>query len=279
MYRYKHVAPIVKWAGGKRQLLPEIKPLLPRRIPLYCEPFFGGGAVFFSRQPRRAVINDLNSDLMEMYRVVRDNPHELIESLKQHENSPEYFYRLRNLDRDREAFSALSPVQKASRLIYLNKTCFNGLFRVNASGEFNTPYGRYKNPNIINKRVLCSVSRYLNHADIALSSEDFESVLSRLPKGAFVYLDPPYDPVSDTANFTGYQGGGFSRAEQIRLKNCCDDLNRRGIRFLLSNSATPFILELYQSYDITIVEAARAINSVGLGRGAVREVLVKNYGI
>ena len=278
MYKYRHLAPIVKWAGGKRQLLPSILPMIPKRLHLYCEPFFGGGAVFFARQPQNALINDINPDLMEMYAVVRDDVEGLIADLKRHKNTEEYFYALRNLDRDKEAFAKLSPLQRASRLIYLNKTCYNGLYRVNSAGEFNTPYGRYKNPNIVNRQVLHSVSRYLNHAQLTFASEDFEAVLSRLPKGAFVYLDPPYDPLSETANFTGYVGGGFSKEEQLRLKNCCDDLTRRGIRFILSNSATPFILNLYHGYNITFVDALRAINSVGAGRGAVREVLVTNYG-
>ena len=169
-------------------------------------------------------------------------------------------------------------MERASRLIYLNKTCFNGLFRVNSSGAFNSPFGRYKNPNIVNEQVLRAVSGYLNTSRVDLYSEDFSITLARVQPGSFVYLDPPYDPVSDTASFTGYQKDGFDRNEQLRLKQCCDELTRRGIQFLLSNSATDFIKELYRGYDITVVRAKRAINADAAKRGAIEEVLIRNYG-
>lgn len=275
----KLVVPVVKWVGGKRQLLTEITPLLPEHFSTYCEPFLGGGAVLFSIQPSKAIVNDLNTDLMTVYQVIRDDVDALIESLKKHENTAEYFYAIRDIDRDKANYQALSPIKKASRLIYLNKTCFNGLFRVNSSGEFNSPFGHYKNPNIVNEPVLRAVNKYFNANHITFYSEDFSLTLDRLRKGSFVYLDPPYDPVSDTANFTGYNKGGFARKEQIRLKQCCDELTSRGIKFLLSNSATDFIKELYQEYDITIVKAKRAINADAQKRGAIEEVLIRNYGI
>ena len=273
-----HAAPVVKWVGGKRQLLPQILPLIPKRMTAYCEPFLGGGAVLFALQPRRALVNDLNQDLITVYRVIRENADALIEHLSRHENTPEYFYRIRDLDRDKEAYAALSDVEKASRLLYLNKTCYNGLFRVNASGAFNSPYGHYRRPNIVNEQTIRGVSRYFNSCDITFFSGDFASVLEQVPKGGFVYLDPPYDPVSDTASFTGYNRGGFGREEQVRLKECCDALTARGVKFLLSNSATPFIRELYGSYRVSIVQARRAVNSVASRRGAIEEVLVRNYG-
>lgn len=278
MEHIAHAAPVVKWVGGKRQLLPQILPLIPKRMSAYCEPFLGGGAVLFALQPRRALVNDLNQDLITVYRVIKENADALIEHLSRHENTPEYFYRIRDLDRDREAYAALSDVEKASRLLYLNKTCYNGLFRVNASGAFNSPYGHYRRPNIVNEQTIRGVSRYFNSCDIAFFSEDFAAVLDRVPRGGFVYLDPPYDPVSDTASFTGYNRGGFGREEQGRLKACCDALTARGVRFLLSNSATPFIRELYSSYHVSIVQARRAVNSVASRRGAIEEVLVRNYG-
>ena len=278
MEHIAHAAPVVKWVGGKRQLLPQILPLIPKRMSAYCEPFLGGGAVLFALQPRRALVNDLNQDLITVYRVIKENADALIEHLSRHENTPEYFYRIRDLDRDREAYAALSDVEKASRLLYLNKTCYNGLFRVNASGAFNSPYGHYRRPNIVNEQTIRGVSRYFNSCDIAFFSEDFAAVLDRVPRGGFVYLDPPYDPVSDTASFTGYNRGGFGREEQVRLKACCDALTARGVRFLLSNSATPFIRELYSSYHVPIVQARRAVNSVASRRGAIEEVLVRNYG-
>lgn len=272
------VIPVVKWVGGKRQLLDEITPLLPRRITSYCEPFLGGGAVLFSIQPSKAIINDINEDLMLVYEVIRDDVEGLIKSLKQYENTSEYFYRIRDIDRDKEFYHSMSKVERASRLIYLNKTCFNGLFRVNSSGEFNSPFGHYKNPNIVNEPVLRAVNKYFNANKIQIYNEDFETTLKRVNKGGFVYLDPPYDPVSDTANFTGYNKGGFNRKEQERLKKCCDELTQRGVNFMLSNSATAFIRELYRNYDITIVKAKRAINSNASKRGAVEEVLIRNYG-
>lgn len=275
----KLAAPVVKWVGGKRQLLDEIAPRLPKRITTYCEPFLGGGAVLFSLQPRNAIVNDLNADLMLVYEVIRDDVELLIAALEQHENTAEYFYNIRDLDRDKNAYREMSAVERASRIIYLNKTCYNGLFRVNASGEFNSPFGHYKNPNIVNAPVLRAVSKYLTANNIQLLHIDFEEVLQRVPRGGFIYLDPPYDPVSDTASFTGYNRGGFGREEQERLKRCCDELAARGVRFLLSNSATSFIKELYTGYTVEIVHAKRAINSDASKRGAVEEVLIRNYGI
>jgi DNA adenine methylase len=274
----KLVAPVVKWVGGKRQLLSEIEPLFPKRYTTYCEPFVGGGAVLFSKQPRHAIVNDLNKDLITTYLVIRDDVRTLIELLKQYENTADYFYKVRDLDRDKEQYSQLSSVEKAARLLYLNKTCYNGLFRVNSSGEFNSPFGNYKNPNIVNEPVLLAVNKYFCNNDIAFYSEDFASTLKRIKRGAFVYLDPPYDPVSDTSSFTGYNKGGFDRKEQIRLKNCCDELSANGIKFMLSNSSTDFIKELYNNYNITTVNANRAINSNGQKRGKVEEVIIRNYG-
>lgn len=279
MAKNKLAAPVVKWVGGKRQLLDEITPRLPKRITSYCEPFLGGGAVLFSLQPKNAIVNDLNADLMLVYEVIRDNVELLIAALEQHENTPEYFYNIRDLDRDKDAYREMSSIERASRIIYLNKTCYNGLFRVNASGEFNSPFGHYKNPNIVNAPVLRAVSKYLTANNIQLFHMDFEEVLRQVPRGGFVYLDPPYDPVSDTASFTGYNRGGFGREEQERLKRCCDELTERRVRFLLSNSATSFIRELYAGYTVEIVHAKRAINSDASKRGAVEEVLIRNYGI
>ena len=274
----KLVSPVVKWVGGKRQLLEDITPLIPSRMTMYCEPFLGGGAVLFSRQPKKAIVNDINSDLMLVYEVIRDDVESLIRVLNTYENNAERFYEVRDLDRDKVSYQAMSKVQRASRTIYLNKTCYNGLFRVNSSGEFNTPFGYYKNPNIVNEPVLRAVSKYLSTSGVQLFCEDFEVTLQRVPKGGFVYLDPPYDPVSDTASFTGYNSGGFDRDEQIRLKKCCDELTKRGVKFLLSNSSTEFIRELYSTYSVSTVHAKRTINSDGSKRGAIEEVLIRNYG-
>ncbi|BDU96317.1 DNA adenine methylase [Clostridium perfringens] len=270
-------APVLKWVGGKRQLMSEIEKVLPKTYTTYYEPFIGGGAVLFELQPKKAVINDVNGELINLYNVIKDDVELLIEDLKKHENTPEYFYSIRELDRKKDKYENLSNVEKASRIVYLNKTCFNGLFRVNKAGEFNSPFGKYKNPNIVDEVTLRAVSKYFNKADIKILNGDFEASLKGIRKGAFVYLDPPYDPVSNSANFTGYDKGGFNRDEQIRLKKLCDKLDKKGVKFLLSNSATDFIKDLYKDYNIKIVKAKRAINSNGNARGEVDEVLVRNY--
>ena len=237
----------------------------------------GGGAVLFHLQPGRAVVNDINEELINMYLVIKDNVEELVDSLKKHKNEKEYYYMIRDLDRDKEKYNQLSNIEKASRIIYLNKTCYNGLFRVNSQGQFNVPFGRYKNPDIVNETTLRAVSNYLNKAEITFKCTDFEEAVKGIKKGAFVYFDPPYDPVSDTSSFTGYDINGFDKKEQERLKELCDKLDKRGVKFLLSNSATDFILDLYKDYNTTVVKARRAINSKGNRRGEIDEVLVKNY--
>ena len=278
MKRNKLAVPFVKWVGGKRQLLAVLSELMPEKnIRSYCEPFVGGGAMLFHLQPGVAYVNDINSELINVYSVIKNSVDALIIELSRFENKREIFYEVRSWDRDKFKYSSLSDIQRAARVIFLNKTCFNGLYRVNNAGEFNSPFGYYRNPNIINAPVLRAVSRYLNSAEIYLSSRDYSEVLAKIERGTFVYLDPPYDPVSDSASFTGYARGGFSRNEQVRLRECCDDLSRRGIKFMLSNSATNFIMDLYSEYNITVVKAKRAVNSAGNKRGDVEEVIVRNY--
>ncbi len=277
MKKNKLVAPVLKWVGGKRQLIETFLPLLPKRITSYCEPFVGGGALLFHLQPDTAQVNDINKDLICVYTTIRDSVDKLIGELKKYKNESDFFYSVRDWDRNKEKYSSLSEVEKAARILYLNKTCYNGLYRVNNAGEFNSPFGNYRNPNIVNEPVLRAVSSYFNKATIHFSSMDYAEVLSEIKKGTFVYLDPPYDPVSETSSFTGYSKGGFPREEQIRLRESCDELHRRGIKFMLSNSATPFIMEQYREYNITVVQAKRAINSIGSKRGDVDEVVVRNY--
>ncbi len=271
------VAPVLKWVGGKRQLLNELCEQLPKDITSYCEPFVGGGALLFALQPQKAVINDINQDLICVYETIKDNVDELIEELQKFKNTEKSFYRVRAQDRNHQRYEKLSNVKKAARILYLNKTCFNGLYRVNSLGEFNAPYGYYKNPNIVNEEGLRAVSEYFKRAQIQITSQDFAKVLEELDSDTFVYLDPPYDPVNTTSNFTNYAKDGFIREDQIKLKQCCDELNKRGIKFMLSNSATDFIKDLYSNYNVTIVKAKRAINSVGSKRGSVDEVIIRNY--
>jgi len=277
MKKNKLVTPVLKWVGGKRQLLDTLTPLLPKRVTTYCEPFVGGGAMLFHMQPKIAFVNDINSDLIHVYTVIKNDVESLITALAEYKNEADFFYSVRDWDRDKAKYKSLTDIERAARIIYLNKTCYNGLYRVNNAGEFNSPFGSYKNPNIINAPVLRAVSSYFNSATIYFSSTDYAEVLSSLPKGTFVYLDPPYDPLSTTSNFTGYSRGGFTQDDQIRLRECCDELTKRGIKFMLSNSSTPFIREQYAAYNITIVQAKRAINSVASKRGDVDEVVVRNY--
>jgi len=275
------VKPFLKWAGGKRQLLPEIKKYLPKNIgkTTYFEPFLGGGALLFDLQPKTAIVNDSNKELINCYRVIKDKVEELIEILKIHKakNSKEYYDYLRGIDRSKE-YREYSDIQKAARIIYLNKTCYNGLFRVNSKGHFNVPFGRYKNPNILDEAVLRGINDYLNQKSVTFLNRDFAEAVESAKKGDFIYFDPPYDPVSNTASFTGYDINGFNQNEQRRLKQVVDDLTEKGCYVMLSNSATDFILDLYKDYKETIVvSATRSINSNALKRGKIDEVLVLNY--
>jgi DNA adenine methylase (dam) len=276
------VKPFLKWAGGKRQLLPEILEYLPKNIgkTTYFEPFLGGGALLFELQPKQAIVNDSNRELINCYQVIKDDVEELIEVLKDHKarNSKEYFDYLRGIDRLKQ-YNKFSDIQKAARIIYLNKTCYNGLFRVNSKGYFNVPFGRYKNPNILDEAVLRGVNNYFNQNTVTFLNTDFAEAVKDAKKGDFIYFDPPYDPVSNTASFTGYDINGFNQNEQKRLKEVVDELTEKGCNVMLSNSATDFILDLYKDYKETtkIVSATRSINSNALKRGKINEVLVLNY--
>jgi DNA adenine methylase len=271
------VAPFLKWVGGKRQLLKAINELLPKNIIDYYEPFVGGGALLFKIQPKKSVLNDFNKELINVYNVIKNEPELLINDLKIHPNTSDYFYKIRALDRSKK-FENISELKKASRVIYLNKTCYNGLYRVNKAGQFNTPFGKYVRPNIVNETTIRAVSEYLNGNDITILNGDFEAALKGIKKGAFVYFDPPFDPLSASSNFTGYVQGGFNTNDQIRLRDLCNQLNDKGIKFLVSNSATPLIEDLYKDYEIKHVKAKRSINSVAEKRGEIDEVLIRNYG-
>lgn len=227
-------------------------------------------------QPKKAVINDINRELINCYEVIRDSVDELIDELKSHQNEKNYYYAIRDWDRN-ENYKCKTSVQRASRIIFLNKTCYNGLFRVNSKGQFNVPFGRYKNPNILDVNVLKAVNKYLNENQVEILNLDFQEAVKNASKGDFIYFDPPYDPVSDSAYFTSYDMNGFSKKEQIRLKETFDELDHRGCNVLLSNAHTDFIVDLYRSYNQTKISAIRAINSNAHKRGKVDEILVKNY--
>lgn len=269
--------PFLKWAGGKRQLLPVLHQHLPPGFHTYYEPFVGAGALLLDLQPRQVVINDLNAELINCYQVIQKQPEALIQALQHHQNSPDYFYAIRALDRHPGAYAQLTDVQRASRTIYLNKTCYNGLYRVNRKGEFNAPFGRYRNPCIADASTIRAVSRFLNARPVRLLNQDFEKSLTGARSGDFVYFDPPYDPLTASASFTAYQQDGFGRTEQKRLARVVHDLTRRGCRVMLSNSNTDFIRSLYKDLHMVRVPANRRINSKASDRGLVDELLILNY--
>lgn len=266
--------PIVKWVGGKRQLMFELLKNMPQDYNRYFEPFIGGGALFFELHPQNAYISDMNEELINLYSVVRDNVYELINDLNKHEVSKEYFLEIRNIDRTEE-YAKLSDVERASRFIYLNRTCFNGMYRVNSQGQFNVPYGHYKNPKIVDVNNLLNCSELLKHTEINYA--DFSEILNKVQKGDFVYFDPPYVPLSETSSFTSYTKDGFDIDMQFKLRDVCDELDAIGVKFLLSNSDTKLVNELYANYNIKKVFASRQINANADGRGKITEVLVRNY--
>lgn len=263
--------PPVKWAGGKGQLISQFEPLFPRQgFRLYIEPFVGGGAVFFHLTPPRAVLIDNNPELINFYRTVRDNLEPLITDLKKHKNTADYYYHIRALDPEK-----MDEVSRASRFLYLNKTGYNGLWRVNKQGKYNVPFGRYKNPKIVDEDNLRKVSEVLKRAEIILG--DFSKVLEFAGPGDFIYLDPPYHPLSETSSFTSYTADSFTREDQRRLAEVFRRLDARGCMVMLSNSDTPFIHELYSGYDIRTVYARRAINCRADRRGSISELVIRNY--
>lgn len=267
------VKPFIKWAGGKRNLLAQYRPYLPARarIRRYFEPFLGGGAVFFSLQIQPAFLFDTNSWLIETYQVVRDQVEDLIVTLQQHQSDKAYYYHIRAQDP-----KELTRIERAARFIYLNRTCYNGLYRVNSRGQFNVPFGRYKNPIICDTRNLRAASRALQGTKLEVA--DFEHVANLAEPGDLVYFDPPYAPLSTTANFTGYTKDGFSQKDQERLAALFHRLHEQGCFVMLSNSSAPVIYDLYQGsgYNVIEIKARRAINSVPGKRGRVRELLITN---
>jgi DNA adenine methylase len=266
--------PFLKWAGGKSQLLSSFEPFLPKRFNRYLEPFVGGGAMFFNIYGRNdrlsASLSDLNSELINCYSAVRDNVEELIDVLKQHRNEREYFYEIRSLDTQK-----LSSLERAARLIYLNKTCFNGLYRVNSRGQFNVPFGSYKNPRTCDEENLRAASTALQQ--VVLTAQSFSDAMEQAKRGDFVYLDPPYQPLSATANFTSYTSRCFMEKDQQELAAAVRKLDKRGCRVMLSNSDNEFVRDLYDGLRIETVYATRAINCRGDRRGKISEVLVLNY--
>jgi len=272
--------PFVKWAGGKRQLITSLEGHLPKKFGTYFEPFLGGGALLFhllNQSPNlKCNISDLNSDLILAYITIRDKVEQLVESLERHSgkysaDKIEYYYSVRES-------APKNQIEKVSRLLFLNKTCFNGLYRVNSKGQFNVPLGRYTNPSIVNKENLISVSKILQSKNIAIRCQDFEAILDEAKKDDFVYFDPPYQPVSKTANFTSYTKCEFTYDDLKRLANVCQKLDKKDCKVLLSNSNTKEVRKLFSSkWKVVEVSANRAINSNSKKRTGHTELLIKNY--
>ena len=282
---YRQIAstpkPFVKWAGGKRQLIPILNENLPKTFGTYYEPFLGGGALLFhiltERNAQKCSISDLNSDLVLTYTTIRDKINGLISSLKNHEknyhkDSKTYYYSVRESN-------PRSEIEKTSRLLFMNRTCFNGLYRVNSKGKFNVPLGRYTNPNIVNEENLRSVSAILNTSKVAIKCRDFESVLRDAKKGDLVYFDPPYQPVSETANFTSYTNKSFTYEDLNRLAELCLKLDSKGCKVLLSNSDSKEVAKIFSDkpWKINKIQANRSINSNSKKRTGHFELLIKNY--
>lgn len=270
--------PILKWAGGKRRLIPEIILRFPSNYKKinYHEPFFGGGAVFFKITPEKGSINDINVKLMNFYEVVRDNPQELIEMASKYSYDEEEYYRNRYRFND----SSILKIESAALLLYLNKTAFNGLYRENSKGEFNVPFGKYKNPTIVPKKKILAASYFLKKINILC--KDFSYVLDYAEEGDLCYFDPPYEPISHTSDFTSYSSDGFNYKEQIRLRDVCIELDNKKVYFILSNSYNLKIIELYdgvESFRIEEVINNRMISSKASTRGKIKEILVTNIPI
>lgn len=275
--------PFVKWAGGKTQLLSKLEEFFPKQISRYFEPFVGGGAAFFyliskKNQKFDSFLSDINSELITSYKVIRDNVEELIILLKKHEKeykkSPtDYYYRLR------AEIKPINDIERTARFISLNKTCYNGLYRVNKNGLFNVPMGRYKNPLICDSTNLRNINILLNKSNTIMEIGDYKTSLEKAQKDDFIYLDPPYYPISKTSNFTSYTNNGFTNKDQIELSNLFKKLSDRGCRILLSNSDSDFIKELYSEFkEYTIsIKAQRSINSNAARRKEHTELIIRNY--
>ena len=272
--------PFVKWVGGKRQLLKQFRDLelyppelFDTSTHTYYEPFVGGGAVFFDILPENAELSDVNEELVITYNIIKSNIDELITSLKKHIYDKEYYLAVRA-----RSVEDLPNVEIASRFIFLNRTGFNGLYRVNKKGQFNVPFGRYNNPVICDEENLRRVSKELQN--VTIKHQDYRAVLETAKKGDFIYCDPPYHPINRTSSFTAYTSEDFLEKEQAELRDCFVELHKRGCFVMLSNSDTPYINELYAGIKgVTVhkITAGRAINSKGSGRGKITEVLVTNY--
>ena len=271
--------PFVKWAGGKRQIINKLKEYVPVEYNTYYEPFIGGGALLFELSPKKAVINDSNKELMNVYKCIKDEDKftKMCNILNNYEanHSEEFYYQIRNQDKDKSKFNKMIDYKKAARTIYLNKACFNGLYRVNKKNEFNVPFNKKDKINTYDGQNLGIIHSYLNFNEVKILSVDFEEAVKDAKAGDFVYFDPPYD--SDTHTFNDYTEEGFSKVEQTRLSEVFKRLDEIGCYVMLSNHNTSLIQELYKGYNFHYIEAKRSINANGKKRGKVEEVIITNY--
>ena len=271
--------PFVKWAGGKRQIIDKLLEYAPKEFNTYYEPFVGGGALLFELSPKNAVINDSNKELMNVYDCIKDENKfvKMCRELNHYEtnHSEDFYYEIRNKDRDKTKFNKIVDYKRAARTIYLNKSCFNGLYRVNSKNEFNVPFNKKTKVNTYDSQNLGIIHSYLNFNNIKTLCIDFEESVKDAKKGDFIYFDPPYD--SDTSSFTSYTEDGFGKKEQERLAKVYKDLTDRGCYVMLSNHNTKLVNELYKDYNIHVIKAKRNINSNGAKRGKVEEVIITNY--
>ena len=271
--------PFVKWAGGKRQIIDKLKNYIPDEYGTYYEPFVGGGALLFELSPKVAVINDYNEELMNVFRCIKDENKfsKMCTELNRYEvnHSEEFYYEMRSKDKDKAKYLKMPDYKKAARTIYLNKACFNGLYRVNKNNEFNVPFGKKTKVNTYDGQNLGIIHSYLNFNDITIQSIDFEESVKNAKKGDFIYFDPPYD--SETNTFNDYTENGFGKEEQVRLARVYKELSDKGCYVMLSNHNTKLVNELYKDFNIHLIEAKRNINSNGKKRGKVEEVIITNY--
>lgn len=272
--------PFLKWVGGKAQLLSQFEQYYPKDFNNYFEPFIGGGALFFNLSPTKAHINDVNVTLISAYKNIKNKPEEVMKILKKleseykngnEESQKELFYKIR----DKFNNTSDAELKKSAYLIFLNKTCFNGMYRENSKGGFNTPFGKAKNPTILDRENILLVSKVLQHTK--LTSVSFEKAVAEAKKGDFVYFDPPYHPLTETAKFTSYHKDSFTKEDQLKLRDVFDELDKRGCYVMLSNSHSPFINDIYKKYRRETVMANRAINCKASGRGKIKELLILNY--
>ncbi len=269
--------PFVKWVWGKRQLISQLEKLFPKQYNNYFEPFVWAGAVFFNIQKQKSFLSDVNEELINTYRVIKTSPRKLIAQLKQWKYDKELFLKIRAWDREENWTKKYNKIQRAARFIFLNRTCFNGLYRVNSLGQFNVPFGAYTNPDFVQEKNILNSSKLLRKTKAEIRLQSFERVLDKAEVGDFIYFDPPYDTLTTSANFTSYDKSWFGQDMQVRLAEVYKELSDRGVKVMLSNHNTPLIREVYSWYKFNIVKARRNVNSKGNKRWEIEEIVVRNY--